>query len=238
MLELVRRLLPLEAVLRVDVPGFDLLRDAAWLRREVVERDRVLADLRAVVLGDFARERDLEAALREPVFRVLVARPEALLEEERLAADFRDMLRDVVPARLREVDRVAAFRELRLAAVARPREEVEALRRVEDNFAVERERALPLERPLPDSAAFAVSRETSLLKLLFWPRAVVSWCRSARPRSSNFSNQSSHEISSRESAPLYPGKSRRRIPISFSAPVRRTHAGRAPRSSAHVRISS
>jgi hypothetical protein len=47
-----------------------------------------------------------------------------------------------------------------------------------------------------------VSRPTSLLKLLFWPRAVSFCTTRARLLSSNFSNQSSQEISSRESAPL------------------------------------
>jgi hypothetical protein len=59
----------------------------------------------------------------------------------------------------------------------------------------------PLERErLPCDSA--VSREINLLKLLFCPPAVVSWCNNASPRSSNFSKKSSHEISSSESAPL------------------------------------
>jgi hypothetical protein len=89
--------------------------------------------------------------------------------------------------------------------------------------------------PLPDAAP---SREISLLKLLFCPSAVVSWRRSANPFSSNERNQSSQEISSSESAPEYPGKSSRIIPGSSPPPVPRTHAGRAPRSSAQLRISS
>jgi hypothetical protein len=86
--------------------------------------------------------------------------------------------------------------------------------------------------------ACAVSREISLLKLLFCPCAVWSWYRSASPFSSKALNHSSHDTSSSESAPLYPGKSRRIIPISPLPPVRRTHDGFAPRSSAHRRISS
>jgi hypothetical protein len=61
--------------------------------------------------------------------------------------------------------------------------------------------ARPRLEPRPEAAA-AVSRDTSLLKLLFSPLAVVSCRINARPRSSNLSNQSSHEISSSESAPL------------------------------------
>jgi hypothetical protein len=113
----------------------------------------------------------------------------------------------------------------------------------EERLLVEREP--DLERPRctlapesPSARARAVERAISLLKLLFCPRAVVSWCSNASPRSSNFWNQSSHEISSSEFSPLYPGKSRRRMPISPSSPVPRTHDGRAPRSSAQRRISS
>src|SRR6476646_6276895 len=51
-------------------------------------------------------------------------------------------------------------------------------------------------------APAAVSRLTSLLKLLFCPPAVVSCTRSARPLSSNFWNQSSHSICSSDCSPL------------------------------------
>jgi hypothetical protein len=63
-------------------------------------------------------------------------------------------------------------------------------------------RAFVLVRLRDPSELSAVSRDTSLLKLLFCPCAVVCWCNNASPRSSNFSKKSSHEISSSESAPL------------------------------------
>jgi len=62
---------------------------------------------------------------------------------------------------------------------------------------------LARERPcLPAWLAAAVSALTSLLKLLFWPPAVSSWYTSAKPRSSNFSKNPSHEIGSRLPSPL------------------------------------
>src|SRR5947209_7639130 len=98
-----------------------------------------------------------------------------------------------------------------------------------------------LPRELPDGRlreAFAVSRLTSLLKLLCWPSAVVSCTNSAKPLSSNFWSHSSHSMCSSDCSPLNPGKSRRRMPTSSPPPVPRTQAGRALRSSAHWRISS
>jgi hypothetical protein len=87
-------------------------------------------------------------------------------------------------------------------------------------------------------AASAVCLLTILLKLLFSPSLVVSWKRRARLFWSNFSNQSSQVISSKEVSPLNPGKLIRRMPTSVFPPVRRTHDGLPPRSSAHLRISS
>jgi len=102
---------------------------------------------------------------------------------------------------------------------------------------------VPRARPRPEdlvfcSAACAVSRLTSLLKLLRSPEAVSSCTSNASPRSSNFSKKSSHSMCSSESTPLYPGKSIRNIPGSSSLSVRFTAAGEAPRSSTQLRISS
>jgi hypothetical protein len=91
----------------------------------------------------------------------------------------------------------------------------------------------------PRARASAVSRATSLLKLLISPPRVVSCSTSASPDSSNLSNHSSQEISSSDSSPEYPGRSMRMIPISSPSPaVRFTCAGFPPRSSAQLRISS
>jgi len=65
-----------------------------------------------------------------------------------------------------------------------------------------REPELRDERPPLRPLSSALSRLTSLLKLLCWPRAVWSCTSSARLRSSNFWNQSSHDISSSDPAPL------------------------------------
>ena len=80
-----------------------------------------------------------------------------------------------------------------------------ALFRLAVFFARERlpERREPREEDLElDDSSFTLSRFTNLLKLLFWPFAVFSCTISARPFSSNFSNHSSHSISSSEPAPL------------------------------------
>jgi len=91
----------------------------------------------------------------------------------------------------------------------------------------------------PDGADSSTeSLLTSLLKLLVLPFAIFCCTTRARLLSSNCSNHSSQLTSSRESPPLYPGKSRRMIPISPSPSVLRTAAGFAPLSSAHRRISS
>jgi hypothetical protein len=91
--------------------------------------------------------------------------------------------------------------------------------------------------PRSPSAWFAVSRLTILLKLLRCPFAVVSWNSSASPCSSNFWNHSSHDSGSSDPAPLYPGKSMRRMPGSSPLPVRFTCDGVPPRCSAQRRIS-
>ncbi|MGI8959875.1 MAG: hypothetical protein ACR2IV_08975 [Bryobacteraceae bacterium] len=108
------------------------------------------------------------------------------------------------------------------------------LERLETADVLERER--PRLPPAPLSPA--ASALTSLLKLLFWPPAVSSWKTNAKPRSSNFWKKSSQEMGSRLPAPLYPGKSIRKIPMSSAEPVFLTCAGFPPRSSAHLRISS
>jgi hypothetical protein len=159
-------------------------------------------------------------ALRDPVLLdpVLVDRPRALPLRLRALVDLALLFPD------------DALRRDEVLRVDVEREDVER--------AVVLLRVLPPRRePLrpPDAAP---SREISLLKLLFSPPAVVSWCSSASPFSSNERNQSSQEISSSESAPEYPGKSSRIMPGSSPPPVPRTHAGRAPRSSAQLRISS
>jgi hypothetical protein len=232
--------------LRAPLPERDLALRAPRVVREperddaVVRdppRDRAAEELRVrEVLVLRAVERDL---LRVPALRVPV-----LLDRDAV-------LRDRVPAlrlpllefRLRDAE--PELRELREPAL-RLRDRLPAVR----DFPVRREvgrelrDAAPADAPLLDarrlpwSADLAFSRPTSLLKLLFCPRAVWSCTSKARLLSSNFSNQSSHSMASSESAPLYPGKSRRIMPVSPPPPVPRTHAGCAPRSSAHCRISS
>ena len=96
---------------------------------------------------------------------------------------------------------------------------------------------LPL-RPRARSAT--LSGWTSLLKLLTSPSAVFSWYTSSRLFSSNFSKNSSQEISRRFLSFLFTasGKQNRKIPGSSSVCVLVTSAGTAPRASAHSRISS
>jgi hypothetical protein len=84
----------------------------------------------------------------------------------------------------------------------------------------------------------AVSRATSLLKLLSSPRAVLSWTSSASLFPSKLLNHSRQEIGCSRSPPLHPGKSRRIIPVSPLRPVPLTHAGCAFRDSAQRRIAS
>jgi hypothetical protein len=208
------RLLPVRAVVRREV-----LREVRELREfGRVERDRLSAPL--------------PARLEDAVVRLprLVAEPRrvALRDLDRPTRDvfaWRELALAAVRLRPAQVRLDLLFVEFRpVARVVRAREVVDVLR---DGA-----------RRLLGCRPAAVSRAISLLKLLFWPPTVVSWCNSARPFSSNERNQSSQEISSSESAPENPGKSSRIMPVSPLLPVPRTQAGRAPRSSAHRRISS
>jgi hypothetical protein len=191
-------------VLRERVPA--VLRERALVAREVLVREVLLAREAAP-----ERLRDAVARERVPVLRVRAepaVRVRLAVERDRVPA-FRDVLR-LLPARdvrddvadfLRAVARDAVLPERALDA-ARERELVE---RERDDVAREpaprREVPLRLARRLPPPA-FAFSRPTSLLKLLFCPRAVWSCTSSARLLSSNLSNQSSHSMDSSESAPL------------------------------------
>jgi hypothetical protein len=176
-------------------------------------------ELRArVVPDDFARDVDCERVdaerpsperLRlevrfEPLFEARLEEPvlaDALGPVPRLL-ELRDPERlDVPDERVLPALRDDPDFEDRLAATREPLREAEAERERLDE---ERPRALvlPREEERPDERSCAVSREISLLKLLFCPRAVVSWCSSASPRSSNFSKKSFQEIGCNEFAPL------------------------------------
>jgi hypothetical protein len=194
----------------------DAFDDRVLLEREAVvprERDlRVGDELREVLVRrEFAREllRDVVVRERAPVLRFLgepVVRERADVARE-LVSPVRDVLRErEPPARDVRDDGADFFRvvlpELRVPDAARDREAVERER--EDAARVpelRRELTLRVARRLPP-VALAFSRPTSLLKLLFCPRAVWSCTSSARLLSSNFSNQSSHSMASSESAPL------------------------------------
>lgn len=86
----------------------------------------------------------------------------------------------------------------------------------------------------PPEPLDADARETSLLNRLPSSSERISASRSR----SNHSKNSSHSISSSVSSPEKPGKSMRRIPGSFPLPVALTRAGRPPRSSTQLRITS
>ncbi|MGE5111974.1 MAG: hypothetical protein ACM3JB_14020 [Acidobacteriaceae bacterium] len=209
------RLFPVRAVVRREV-----LREVREFREfERAERDRLSVSLPPRLEDVVVRLTRLVAEPLRVALRDSDRRTRELLgrREPALAA----VRRRPVPVRL---DLLWALELRRVARVLRAREVVDVLR---DDA-----------RRLPGCRPAAVSRAINLLKLLFWPPAVVSWCKSARPFSSNERNQSSHEISSSESPPENPGKSSRIMPVSPFLPVPRTHAGRAPRSSAHRRISS
>jgi hypothetical protein len=137
------------------------------------------------------RDRDFDAVLRDREladFRA-VERPPLFFAVALFRVDFRrDPADDELRDELRD-DRVLA---LRAARPVRPELRARPLELVEPRPA--------LRDPL--CAARAVSRETSLLKLLRWPRAVLSCTSSARPRSSNFSNQSFQSMCSSDCCPL------------------------------------
>jgi hypothetical protein len=190
------------------------------VERDIAERapERLLRDLAAVERPRVDRRRDV---LLADLLRVFADDERERAEEPLFRAVLLAVLRvrvDAARARLR-VPRL----ELRLDA-----------RLLLDPLAAAR--LVPRCERL--CAAAAVLRLTSLLKLLFCPPAVSSCTRRASPLFSNLSNHSSHETSSRESPPLYPGKSRRMTPGSLPRSVARTAAGLALRSSAQRRISS
>ncbi|HZU41299.1 MAG TPA: hypothetical protein VE994_01405 [Terriglobales bacterium] len=120
--------------------------------------------------------------------------PELRLRRELPDSELRRVRRDDVPDARRDAER------LRPEERRAPRDCDRVLRELASR-ALPRARPRPCLRP-PSSAAFAVSRDTSLLKLLFWPPAVSSCTRSARLRSLNLLNQSSHDISSSEFSPV------------------------------------
>jgi len=190
-----REALDLEA-LDLDDVRFEaaLVREPDPVLRELLPRDRDCED------REFDREDDcfLAVVLRP---RVEAVRPELDFVFDRpLAAVFRPVLR---PDELAEPERPRPD-------VEREEEELDEVERADperddDRDNAERPLAFvrpPRDPPRPEFFCSAVSREISLLKLLCWPRAVCSWCRSARPRSSNFSKKSSHEIASSELPPL------------------------------------
>ncbi|HWR35243.1 MAG TPA: hypothetical protein VN622_05160 [Clostridia bacterium] len=172
--------------LRADAPRVDAVRVDA--RRELAARV-VLDALRG---ADFARVRlpDIvrDLARDEPVLELL--RAEAVAER-RVPVLFEAVEREPLAARLRP----------ELAEVRRTVPPVaEALRLACEDARPRTERRLAFVSP--SARASAVSLAINLLKLLFWPRAVVSWYSSASPRSSNFWNQLSQEISSRDWPPV------------------------------------
>lgn len=186
-----------ERVLREDVER-PLLR--VFLRPLVIETVRRRDELpRPVLRDEVARERPvLERRARVEAERVPVLRlldePDALPERDRLA----DLERE------RFVERERLLERELLRDPERPRDEEARDRPVRDAV---RERVPALARLLPrwdrpPCALSAVSRLTSLLKLLFWPPAVSSCTRRASALVSNLSNHSSQEISSSESPPL------------------------------------
>jgi hypothetical protein len=146
--------------------------------------------------------------LPPPVLALLRALdPERLLEPERvldperaLDAVPRPAERDDTPPRPAAPDCLRPPAVLRLPAVPLPDP-----RPLLDPFL--RAPALPpdprrVDAPLPVRLPLASDpRATSLLKLLFCPRAVESWTRSARLLSSNRLNHSSHEIFCSDRAP-------------------------------------
>jgi len=189
-------------------PRFDWVRPAEADLRPV-ERDEDLDDDWRFDAA-FVRERD-------PVFPALRPRdPElcALVRDDCDREDcfFAAVLRPRVEVDLLELDFVF---DRPFAAVLRPVLRVDELAERErpwpdfEREEPEREEAerplafvRPRDPPRPEFCCSAVSRDTSLLKLLCSPRAVCSWCSSASPRSSNFSKKSSQAISCRESPPL------------------------------------
>lgn len=205
----------------------DLAPDRRFFAR--VFCDRVEADLVLLRLPRFVR-RLLVLRLEEAVARPRELEAARRFDDPPLAdADrFRDPalrerpLRLLVPRRepdcfreLDDSDRALALRRFRdddpppFAEADRRRDPPDRLALAEPVVDRDLVRDPPRDRPRcalallsPSARVWAVSREINLLKLLFSPRAVDSWCSNANPRSSNFSNQSSHDISSSLSSPV------------------------------------
>lgn len=205
-----RRAVPVlrDAVVRtVDRRGVAraLLRDVA---RRTSDMTVVLRVLRLRMRVDAAR---FPRALvpRVEIERLVVARCDVGRADVRPRVDAlrEDVLRDVLRRRpvplLCERDDAVVRELLRGFAPRCPVLRVPALLRCEL-------RALVLARPLGRRprgsslffSACAVLRLTSLLKLLLSPCSVVSWRRSASPRSSNFANHSFQSISSSLFSPV------------------------------------
>jgi hypothetical protein len=158
---------------------------------------------------EVARADPLRLLRRELPLRLPVARERDAADREREEEVRRERLPEVERERLAvfaRVERLDAdadfFAEVRfrgerdeLPERERPREEEVDLRSL-----------LLLEREVPrcerEFDLAAVSRLTSLLKLLCCPPAVWSCTSNARPLLSNLSNHSSHSISSSEPSPL------------------------------------
>lgn len=200
-------LAPRVAVLRLLAPVERLRLDGPRLDRLVAVVVRLLVRRAVEVRRRFPLE---DALRREPADVVERPRPLVLLvlllerlprvEADRAPADlFADALRLLVFREPPSPDADARRFVLR----------VEPAERVPAERVCEPPRRAPLARTLrrlafvlPRARACAVSRAISLLKLLCSPPAVSSCTSNARPLSSNFLNQSSHEIFSSESAPL------------------------------------
>lgn len=160
----------------------------ATLRPELRCEPRALVfrAVEALPAVEVFRPRAVMVCLRED-FAATLRRPVALVVEFLLFAAVRVPLFAVAFAReVRDCPdlRPVVLPEARVPEVRVPDEalaRLPRLLRLESAVLLElavRERELvdPLRRPLsPDSMACAVSRLTSLLKLLFCPRAVVSW---------------------------------------------------------------
>lgn len=176
------------------------------LRREdalaVLRRERLLVERVDALLRAFARERLLPDEFERLTFLRPALRDDDLADVLR-DRDFADALRDRELADFRAVERpLLLLAEPLLPAVFLCDAAEDDLRAVRpaDFRAVLRVRLVDRREPFP--AARAVSRDTSLLKLLRSPRAVRSCTRSAKPRSSNLPNHSSQSICSRDCCPL------------------------------------
>lgn len=173
------------------------------LREEVPRAERLWLEVpRAVLRRDFC-PRDEERS-RAAVLPPLLERDEPVVRDWRLPRDPEPERREAAP---REPEREGVTR-ISISSISTSSSISESSSDAADcdllacdRFVV-REDEARLERPPFRPLSSAVSRLTSLLKLLCWPRAVWSWTSSARLLSSNFWNQSSHDISSSDPSPL------------------------------------